>query len=183
MIFYEINQNFLNFLDDYLNNPGKPRAIISLVGLPAVGKSFLGEKISTELTRTEFVDSDKLIEEKVKIPIKDFFLKYGEKKFRLVEYNLLKNLIKETRPDHKIILATGGGLCSFPASLELLRNYSLMVWVKREIEDIVKNLDKDNSRPILSGTNKQNILKKLLSEREQYYSLSHLTLELNDYFF
>ena len=62
---------------------------IVLVGMMGCGKSTIG-KIVAEILNCFFLDSDREIENKMKLSTKEIFDKYGEKFFRTKEYEIFK---------------------------------------------------------------------------------------------
>ena len=55
--------------------------MISLIGLPGSGKSTVGRQLARRL-QLPFVDSDQAIEARLGCPIREFFEREGEARFR-----------------------------------------------------------------------------------------------------
>lgn len=79
---------------------------IILTGFMGSGKSSVGVRLSYLLKKT-MIDTDKWIEEKQEMEISDIFSAYGEKTFRDMETECLKELIETASGQ---IISTGGGL-------------------------------------------------------------------------
>lgn len=114
-----------------------------LIGLPGCGKSSLGKKLAHKLGY-EFIDMDEYIEQKAMMFIEDIFDSYGEKYFRALETNILKDFLQLDN----VIIATGGGV------IKDLKNKKLMdgvvVWLDAPIEVIQKRCDESEIvRPLL----------------------------------
>ena len=56
---------------------------------------------------------------------------------------------------------------------------SFSIYLKVDIEILLKRLSNSNKRPLLKTENKENILKDLLNERKVYYDKADLILKNN----
>jgi shikimate kinase len=138
--------------------------LISLIGLPGVGKSTVGRQLARRLG-LGFVDCDTVMEVRLKSPIRAFFESEGEARFRDVECELLNELVDRDR----IVLATGGGVVVRPSNRELLRTRTLCVYLRAKPEALFHRLKRDNRRPLLQGTDLQRRLRELHDERDSLY--------------
>jgi shikimate kinase len=77
----------------------------SLVGMPGCGKSTVGRHLARHLGLA-FFDSDAHIEQRVGMPIRDYFAEHGEAAFRDVEQDVIDTLSQHTA----CVLATGAAL-------------------------------------------------------------------------
>lgn len=94
---------------------------IFLYGPPAAGKTTLGKRLGSALS-LPFIDLDEEIEKKTALSISDFFSKNGEKVFRSIEAETLKNL-----PSFSAVIALGGGTLLNPDSRSFCENNGI-VW-------------------------------------------------------
>jgi shikimate kinase len=78
---------------------------IYLVGFMGSGKSTVG-KILAEKLNMNFIDIDKLIEEKEEMKIKDIFEQKGESYFRELERKQIEAIVNQKG----LVVSTGGGL-------------------------------------------------------------------------
>ena len=78
---------------------------IFLIGMMGSGKSHTGPDLA-RLINYAFVDTDDVIEKASKQTIAEIFEKEGEKVFRDLE----KQVLKEISQHHSLVVATGGGL-------------------------------------------------------------------------
>lgn len=101
------------------------------IGMPGAGKSYLGRKAAKKYKRP-FIDTDKCIEEKAKMPISKIFETHGEAYFRALETEVLKEFTKLSGA----VIATGGGVVTRPENFDLLRQNSRIIWVKRELSSL-----------------------------------------------
>ena len=96
---------------------------IYLIGMMASGKSKTGPVLA-ELLRYKYIDLDKLIENIAKKTINEMFREDGEKAFRELETNCLKETIKIP----SLIVSTGGGIISKPENWGVLRQ-GIIIWI------------------------------------------------------
>jgi shikimate kinase len=80
------------------------RQNIIITGFMGSGKSIVAEELARKL-RMEFIDMDRIIEERQGTSTADIFARYGEKYFRAQE----NKLVKELSQKENIVIATGGG--------------------------------------------------------------------------
>ena len=142
---------YKNVLYKYLN--------ISLIGMPYSGKSTIGFNLSQVLNK-DFTDLDMLIEASTGLQINKFINRHGEKAFRREEHKMLKLLSFQNGE----IISCGGGVILDELNMLLLKQNSIIVYLKRDIDLI----EFDSSRPLSS--NKESYL-KLLKEREKLYEM------------
>ena len=83
-------------LSKLAKNIGDKQKNIALMGHMGSGKSVLGNLISKQLNLNH-VDSDKLIEKKTNKTINEIFQTKGESYFRLIEENVILEIIYEKK--------------------------------------------------------------------------------------
>lgn len=101
---------------------------ISLIGMPGCGKSTIGRLLAKRTWRT-FVDLDEMIEEKAGVSIPEIFASKGEDYFRQLETAALSEVSKESGQ----VIATGGGIVTWPENRDLLRQNSTVIFLKRDL--------------------------------------------------
>jgi shikimate dehydrogenase len=131
---------------------------IALIGMPGCGKSTIGKTLSQAIDRP-FVDLDKKIEEAVGKKIPQIFTEDGEEVFRQLETSIL---CEESKGSGKVISA-GGGVVTRPENCNLLRQNSLVVYLKRELIDL--NTD---GRPLSQSIGIQTLAKQRLTLYEAW---------------
>lgn len=130
---------------------------IVFIGMPGAGKSTVSKLLAEKYDYTH-IEVDELIEEKIKMPIKEYFKRYGEKEFRKVE----KEVIKQLQGNTHCIISCGGGVVKDKDNIGYLRKNGLIVMLDRELERICF----DDNRPLLKN---KNDLWKLHEERDALY--------------
>ena len=139
------------------------------------GKSTIGKYLA-ELQIHPFLDTDLLIEEKIQQNLKDFILESGEISFRLLEREVLKEVIDSQQ---KSVIATGGGLPCFEENTQLLLENGILIFIDTPEEVLFNRLLNDDSRPLVENLN-ENELKKYISvklaERRPFYEQASIKI-------
>lgn len=150
---------------------------IVMVGLMGAGKTSIGRALARHLG-IPFVDSDKEIEKAAGCSVVDIFAMYGEQEFRRVEEKIIERLI-DTPPLVKVI-STGEGAFITPAVRKIVMDKALSVWLKADLELLVKRTNFRHTRPQLLNTDSRKILAQLINERYDTYALANVMVETRD---
>ena len=133
-----------------------------LIGMMGSGKSSTGKALSLSLG-WEFIDIDSEISNTHNLTINELFLK-GEQYFRELEYAELKKHVSK----ENVIVAVGGGAVTFEESFKLLGS-KRCIYLKTSKNILLDRLQDDNSRPLLNVENKEEVLDKIMHQREKKY--------------
>lgn len=114
---------------------------VVLIGMPSSGKSTVG-KLLAEKIGCDFVDTDELVTDKIKMPIKDFFSTYGEEKFREVESEIIRGLVGRGG----IVIATGGGAILRNENIANLKYNGRLYFIDRPLDKLIAT----DTRPLSS---------------------------------
>lgn len=166
--------NVMNQKSLTLTNLDKP---IALVGLMGAGKTSVGRALARKLG-IPFIDSDKEIEAAAGCSVVDIFSMYGEEEFRRVERRVIERIL-DTPPTVKII-STGEGAFITPAVRKMILSRATSIWLKADLDLLVKRTDSRNTRPQLLNTNSRKILAQLIDERYKTYAMANITVETHD---
>jgi shikimate kinase len=156
--------------------PRSGRGLV-LVGARCTGKTTVGRLVAMRLG-TVFFDLDDEIERTIKMPIRDYFANFGERKFRDEEGEALGNLIETqsivTRSGSRgIVLATGGGIVVREANRRRLREFGFVVWLTADPEVLSARLKADpkglESRPALTPAGTLAEIAQVLEVRTPLY--------------
>ncbi|HNY25351.1 MAG TPA: shikimate kinase [Alphaproteobacteria bacterium] len=150
---------------------------VVMVGLMGAGKTSIGRALARQLG-VPFFDSDKEIEAAAGCSVVDIFSLYGEEEFRRVEQRVISRLL-ESEPSLKVI-STGEGAFITPEVRELVLKKALTIWLKADLELLVKRTNFRNTRPQLLNADSKNILSKLINERYGIYAKADITVETRD---
>ena len=99
---------------------------IILVGMMGAGKTTIGKELLNVLKDYTLIDMDSEIENREKMKISEIFEKYGEKHFRELETNLLKELSKNQNQ----IISTGGGVFEKEENRNILKETGTVFYLK-----------------------------------------------------
>ena len=114
----------------------------------------------------EFIDTDEYIEKKYNKLIKDIFRESGEEAFRNMETQAVRELADSC---DNCVISVGGGLPVRDINRRLLKELGIVVYLKTEVDELVKRLSKDTSRPLLAGGNLREKIESLMTAREALY--------------
>jgi len=134
------------------------------------GKSVIGEKLSRKLGR-EFIDMDRVIEERESMKISEIFAQRGEDYFRRKEGELLK----EIGGTGNAVVSTGGGIVMAEKNWEVLKK-GITIYLKISPEEAWKRLEKVEDRPLLLQKDRKQYIYNLLKTRQPYYEKADFTV-------
>ena len=128
---------------------------ISLVGMPAAGKTTVG-RILAEKLGMKFCDTDEEIEKIAGESPEKIIEKYGEERFREIERETVKSLSALKGA----VIATGGGTVLREENVMELRSCGVVIWLGRDL-----NLLTLNNRPL----SKSMSISRLFEQRKGHY--------------
>ncbi len=135
---------------------------IFLCGMTGSGKTTVGKKLS-EFLRLKFYDLDEIIEKRKKMKIEEIFEKYGERKFREIEYETF-NEIKERK--HCVISLGGGAVLNENILNFINRKENYAFYLYTDLRKIKQRLRRSFLRPVLK---KLNEIGSLYEKRKKIY--------------
>lgn len=150
---------------------------IVMVGLMGAGKTSVGRALARHLG-IPFVDSDKEIEAAAGCSVVDIFAMYGEQEFRRVEQRVIERLLDEA-PQSKVI-STGEGAFITPAVRKMVLDRAVSVWLRADLDLLVKRTNSRDTRPQLLNADSKKILAQLISERYETYAMADITVNTRD---
>ena len=145
---------------------------IVLVGMPGCGKSAIGRRLAPRLD-LPFVDADEEIEQAAGKTIKDIFAEHGEHYFRDGERRVIARLLA-SGPQ---VLATGGGAMMEEETRANIRRTGISVWVKADLQVLVRRVAKRNNRPLFEGRDAETVMKELLEVRDPVFATADIVVE------
>ena len=149
------------------------RHLVFLTGFMGSGKSTIGPILANTLGY-EFVDVDRLIEQKANAPVVEIFERDGEDRFRVLEEEVLKELEKRT----DLVVSLGGGTIANERNYQMIHKNGLIVYLHLTPEEIVRRVQHRHDRPLLRDADGRTLPPHLLTERvrtllearEQFYN-------------
>jgi len=144
---------------------------IVLIGFMGTGKTTIGILLANRLGYN-FVDTDGLIVDKLKMSIPDIFALHGEEYFRRLEKSILTAVMENNRQ----VISTGGGIVLNPENRALILEKGLVIALEASLEELWKRLSKDKSRPLLFGENPRKKMEELYLSRKSLYHQAHFRI-------
>ncbi len=148
---------------------------IVLVGLMGAGKSCIGKRLAAHFG-LPFVDADREIEAAAGCSVADIFAAHGEKAFRDGERRVIARLLNN--PAH--VLATGGGAFMDPQTRELIKQRATSIWLRADLEQLLKRVSRRNDRPLLQNVDQRSKLAELMEIRYPVYAEADLAVDSAD---
>ena len=148
---------------------------IFLIGMMGSGKSQTGPHLAN-LLQYAFVDVDDVIEKASKQSISDIFEKDGEKGFRDLE----KQVLKEISQHHSLVIATGGGLVTIPENWGILHQ-GIVIWLDLDLKRSIKRIQSDDKkRPLLDNDDLSKTFSQIYESRKPMYLESDLRIQVEE---
>lgn len=160
-----------------------------LIGMMGVGKSSVGRRLALRLGRP-FVDTDKLVEDRVGKTVPEIFADDGEPAFRVLEAEAVRTALDS---DVWSVVAFGGGAVLDPANRDLAREAALVVWLQASPRELARRVSASQrrtgggARPLLAAGPPEatpgargvpEILESIAAEREaSYRAAAHVLLD------
>ena len=138
-----------------------PKAV--LIGMPGSGKSTIGRRLAKSLG-VSLLDTDAVIEQTTGRTIPDIFTNDGEKEFRRIE----EQVIRDTLASHDGVLSLGGGAITSPGVREALSGHTV-VYLEISAAEGVRRTGGATIRPLLAGGDRAEKFRALMSQRVPLY--------------
>lgn len=152
---------------------------IFLTGFMGAGKSRVGRQLAARLD-FPFVDTDKEIEKKANLSIKEIFETQGEPAFRKMEREVIAQLCDD--PLARVI-SLGGGALNDAQTFRRVHETGVVVYLKSSPEHILQRVRHTDKRPLLrvaSGQDRDRLLlqriEELLAQREPIYARADIII-------
>ncbi len=146
---------------------------VILIGFMGCGKSTFGKWLA-DRQQMDFLDTDEFIEKMEGIRISEIFARKGEAYFRDLETKTLHMLLgdgdeKEARIQKSTVISVGGGLPVREENQRLLKRLGRVVFLDTSVDELVRRLKGDETRPLLQGTDLRKKIESLMDERLDIY--------------
>ena len=150
---------------------------VTLVGHMGSGKSTIGSLLG-KLMNYDHADLDVVIANQAGRSVGVIFAEKGEKVFRDLEEQALESKLLAPDP---LVISTGGGIVERSSNRRLLHEKSFVIWLRTDINTLVKRVSKRSTRPLLKGKDPLEVLTKLDEERADLYAeIADLTIDTNN---
>lgn len=154
--------------------PSFPAGRVVLLGFMASGKSTVGRLLADRLG-WRHIDLDQEIERVEGRTVADIFHAEGETYFRRREAELTVRVLEPPG----VVLSPGGGWVTNPSLFDLLPDGTVTVWLHVSPEEVVRRLGSDaelRRRPLLSGSDVEKRVHRMLGERDALYRRARYTI-------
>lgn len=148
---------------------------IVLVGFMATGKTEVAKRLS-EVLGLKYISTDKLIEERLGKTINEVFSQHGEKYFRDIE----KEIVKEVSELENFIIDAGGGVMLNEENIKDLKKKGIIICLQAKPEAILERLKDKNDRPLLNTEDKLKRIRKLQKERAKHYRKADYSIDTSN---
>ena len=116
---------------------------VILIGMPGVGKSCMGRALSTKL-KLKHLDTDKVIEQKMKKPLHVLMEEYGIEGFKKLEEDILIGIQAENA-----VISTGGSAVYYEQAMNHFKEIGKVVYLYSELKTIINRLGDFTERGIV----------------------------------
>lgn len=107
---------------------------IILIGMPSSGKTTIGKPLSKKMDM-KFIDTDKVILDKEKKPLKDIVIEDGLDTFLNIQETTILDLNVKN-----CVISTGGSVIYNTKAIEHLKRHGLLVYLKLDIDKLEKRI-------------------------------------------
>jgi shikimate kinase len=148
---------------------------IVLIGMMGAGKTAVGRRLAKVL-QWPFQDADEAIEAAAGTTISNIFAEIGEQSFRAKERQVIARLLCQERQ----VLALGGGAFIDPDTRALVRERALSIWLRADLDTLVRRTGRPRKRPLLAGGDPRHKLAELLQQRAPIYAEADLVVDSSE---
>ncbi|ERN53052.1 shikimate kinase [Alkalihalophilus marmarensis] len=143
---------------------------IYLTGFMGSGKTTVGQALGKTLG-FQVIDTDQWIEEDQQKKIKEIFNEGGEKLFRSLETEALRELSQK-----KAVITTGGGIILKEENRKIMKESGTVIFLDCAIEEVIRRTSNDDSRPLLKEKSKGDI-QSMYEDRLPLYKEADIHLD------
>jgi shikimate dehydrogenase len=156
---YFLNSDKTALIEDVYKKMLKYQLNFVLIGMPFVGKSFLGDKLS-KLFSKKYIDVDTELEKK-KFDLKTILKTSTLEDYRQKEAEETNSFAKEWNQ----VISTGGGIVLNDEVMTNLRRNGIIIFLNEDLDSLYSKVD--NTRPLVKS---KEDLKRLYDERIALYN-------------
>ena len=149
---------------------------LTLTGMMGVGKSTIGKILAKKL-EYNFIDIDKLIEDKEGLSINLIFKNKGESHFRKIENEMTLAELKR----ENAVISLGGGAFLNNVIRKNAKKFSTSFWLDVPIDELIKRLRKSKQRPLLIKQKLSEAVKKIYFERKKIYNTADFRIKCKSF--
>jgi len=144
-----------------------------LIGYRGSGKSSVGKELSRMLG-LEWLDTDRAIQDKSNLSIRDIFADQGEATFRDMETDILRDLTAKSAQLPSSVISSGGGMVMREENRRLIKKLGPVIWLKispkTALERITADKATNGQRPALTDNPLAVEIREMIAERAPFYA-------------
>jgi XRE family aerobic/anaerobic benzoate catabolism transcriptional regulator len=148
---------------------------IALIGLRGAGKSTLGAALARHLG-WRFIEITSEIQSEAGITVNEIFDLWGQAAYRRYERRALERVLQMPP---RIVLATGGGIVSEPATFEQLLDGFFTVWVRTTPKEHWDRVIRQGDRRVEGSGDTEALadMRRILAQRDALYGKADARLQ------
>jgi shikimate kinase len=136
-----------------------------LCGFQGIGKTLFGRELAKELSWA-FLDTDCLLEKEHKMAVSMLYQKVGEKKFRLLEEEVVASLVNISHT----VVSLGGGTPLSEKNRFLLRKIGCVIYLSCSEEELLSSLMQREPFPsYIDCSHPEESIRQLFQHRDPIY--------------
>lgn len=164
----------LHMLSEHFSATPESRQRIALIGLRGAGKSSQGSLLAEKLC-IPFVHLGSEIEVLAGMSTSEIFSLSGQAGYRRLEEKALMRVLQE---HDQCVLETGGSIVMDSGLLNTLLTSCFVVWLYTHPDEYMRRLIAiGDVRPMQHQDDAMADLRRILAEREQFYSKAHVSID------
>lgn len=144
---------------------------VVLYGFRGAGKTAVGEEVARRLG-WPFLDTDRMVEQRVGKAVPRIFDEDGEAAFRHLE----RQAVAEAAATRPAVVACGGGAVLDPENARRLRSTGRMVWLRAGLEAVLSRVE-PSDRPLLRGNSHAKAAALLEQRTPRYRELAEVVVD------
>jgi len=166
----------LQMLSENFAVPIESRRRIALIGLRGAGKTSQGTLLAKHLD-APFIRLGSRIEKLAGMSASEIFSLSGLAGYRRLEEKALMQTLKE---HDRCVVETGGSIVMDPKLLNALLTTCFVIWLHARPEEYMRRLTAEGDvRPMENQEDAMADLRRILSERDEFYSRAHASIDTN----
>jgi XRE family aerobic/anaerobic benzoate catabolism transcriptional regulator len=172
----DTHKAFLQMLSENFAVPVESRRRIALIGLRGAGKTSQGTLLA-ERIGVPFVRLGSQIERLAGMSASEIFSLSGQAGYRRLEE---KALMQTLQRHDRCVVETGGSIVMDSKLLNTLLTTCFVVWLYARPEEYMRRLTAEGDvRPMENQEDAMADLRRILSERDEFYSKAHASIDTN----
>ena len=150
---------------------------IYLIGFMGSGKSTVGRMLADQIG-WRFTDIDDDVEAAAQTSIAELFTQRGEEEFRRFESEAIRQRVRRIQSGHPMVLALGGGAFTQQATIDLLENNGVTIWLDADFPIVKKRVSLASHRPL--ARNAERFAELFQQRRENYAKAEYRVIITED---